>query len=204
MNRSFKVCWYCPTNLDIDKFQESTEILPTWGCLSVVSSLGLVNFAKNFCLNCLFLIIVVRPLFCGQNNLLGGHFWTMGRLHLLGGQINLLGGKCPPNNLLFTSLSLWRDGRPTVDLRISYVPAFGVAIFVTWYSDQWVFIRNDGAPGGGTQLWVGYGCAARSFDHHPTTKPEKTQICNLYLNHLFLEGPFLKPSSTFYYVNWDT
>ena len=32
---------------------------------------------------------------------------------------------------------------------------------------------------GGTQLWVGYGCAARSFDHHPITKPEKTQICNL-------------------------
>ena len=60
------------------------------------------------------------------------------------------------------------------------------------------------APGG-TQLWVGYGCAARSFDdHHPITKPEKTQICNLYLNHLFLEGYFLKPSSTFYHVNWDT
>ena len=32
---------------------------------------------------------------------------------------------------------------------------------------------------GGTQLWVGYGCAARSFNHHPITKPEKTQICNL-------------------------
>ena len=32
---------------------------------------------------------------------------------------------------------------------------------------------------GGTQLWVRYGCAARSFDHHPITKPEKTQICNL-------------------------
>ena len=61
--------------------------------------------------------------------------------------------------------------------------------------------------GRGTQLWVGYGCAARSFDHHPcdpVTKPEKMQICNLCLNHLFLEGPFLKPSSTFYHVNWDT
>ena len=23
------------------------------------------------------------------------------------------------------------------------------------------------SPEGGTQLWVGYGCAARSFDHHP-------------------------------------
>ena len=54
---------------------------------------------------------------------------------------------------------------------------------------------------GGTQLWVGYGCAALSFDHHPVTKPEKTQICNLCLNHLFLEGPFFKPISTFYHVN---
>ena len=34
-------------------------------------------------------------------------------------------------------------------------------------------------PPGGTQLWVGYGCAARSFDYHPITKPEKVQICNL-------------------------
>ena len=49
----------------------------------------------------------------------------------------------------------------------------------------WVETADDvqtyGVPnaGGGTQLWVGYGCAARSFDHHPITKPEKTQICNL-------------------------
>ena len=55
-------------------------------------------------------------------------------------------------------------------------------------------------PGG--YSWVGYGCAARSFDHHPITKPEKTQICYLCLKHLFLEGPFLKPM-TFYNVNWD-
>ena len=58
-------------------------------------------------------------------------------------------------------------------------------------------------PRGGTQLWVGYGCAARSFDHHPITKPEKTQICYLYQNHSFFEGPFLKPISAFYNVNWD-
>ena len=32
---------------------------------------------------------------------------------------------------------------------------------------------------GGTQLWVGYGCATPSFDHHPITKPEKVQIFNL-------------------------
>ena len=61
---------------------------------------------------------------------------------------------------------------------------------------------NTFSPGG-TQRWVGYGCATRSFDHHPITKPEKTQICNLLLNHLLLEGPFLKPISTFYHINWD-
>ena len=55
---------------------------------------------------------------------------------------------------------------------------------------------------GGTQLWVGYGCVARSFNH-PITKPEKMQICNLCLNHLLLEGPFFKPISAFYHVNWD-
>ena len=72
------------------------------------------------------------------------------------------------------------------------------------FSSHHITVIVHHIPGGGTQLWVGYGCAARSFDHHPITKPEKTQICNLYQNHLFLEGPFLKPSSTFYYVNWDT
>ena len=36
----------------------------------------------------------------------------------------------------------------------------------------------------------------------PITKPEKTQICDLCLNHLFREGPFFKPISTFYHVNW--
>ena len=58
-------------------------------------------------------------------------------------------------------------------------------------------------PGGGTQLWVGYGCAARSFDHNPISKPEKAQIRNLCPNHFFLEGPFLKPISSFDHVNWD-
>ena len=32
--------------------------------------------------------------------------------------------------------------------------------------------------------------------HHSISKPEKTQVC-----HLFLERPFLKPISTFYHVN---
>ena len=54
-----------------------------------------------------------------------------------------------------------------------------------------------------TQTWVGYGCVAHSFDHHPITKPEKMQICNLCLNHLFLEGPFFKPTSTYCHVNLD-
>ena len=47
--------------------------------------------------------MIVCPLFCGQENLLGGQFWAMGRLNLLGGQIILLGGHF---NLLFTSLYL--------------------------------------------------------------------------------------------------
>ena len=34
-------------------------------------------------------------LFCGQDNLLGGQIWAMGRLNLLGGQNNLLGGQLP-------------------------------------------------------------------------------------------------------------
>ena len=50
---------------------------------------------------------------------------------------------------------------------------------------------------GGTQLWVGYGCAAQSFDHHPIAKPEKMQICKLCLNHLFCEGPFFKTNQYF-------
>ena len=53
------------------------------------------------------------------------------------------------------------------------------------------FIGENGRHPGGTQLWVGYGCAQRR------------RICYLYLNHSFLEGPFLKPISAFYNVNWD-
>ena len=62
--------------------------------------LRLVNFAKNLCLNFLFLIIVVPNFFCGQNSLLDGQFWAVGRLDLLSGHINLR----PPVSLLFTSL----------------------------------------------------------------------------------------------------
>ena len=58
--------------------------------------------------------------------------------------------------------------------------------------------------GGVTQIWVGYGCPAWSFNHHPITKPEKMKICNLCLNHLFLKGPFFKKNNQyFYHVNWD-
>ena len=32
---------------------------------------------------------------CGQDNLLGGQFWAVGRFNLLGGQNNLLGGQMP-------------------------------------------------------------------------------------------------------------
>ena len=53
------------------------------------------------------------------------------------------------------------------------------------------------------QIWVGYGCPAQSFDNHPIPKPEKMQICNLCLNHLFLQGPFLNQSALFYHVHRD-
>ena len=55
-------------------------------------------------------------------------------------------------------------------------------------------------PGGYSTFELG--CAAQNFDHHPITKPEKTQICDLCLNHLFREGSFFKPISTFNHVNW--
>ena len=94
MNESFKVCWYCPTNLDIDKCQDNTEVLPILGVLKWVFPFGVSQFCKNLSLNSLFLIIVVL-FFCGQDNLLGGQFWAMDRFNLLGGQINLLGGQMP-------------------------------------------------------------------------------------------------------------
>ena len=86
--------------------------------------------------------------------------------------------------------------------RVSHRPLYCVMkLLEILIFPQWCYTCQ--IPGGGTQLWVGYGCAARSFDHHPITKPEKTQICYLYKNHSFLEGPFLKPISAFYNVNWD-
>ena len=60
-------------------------------------------------------------------------------------------------------------------------------------------------PGGGgvysTLTWLRM--SSRKFRPPPITRPEKTQICNLCLNHLFLEGSVLKPITTFYHVNWD-
>ena len=57
---------------------------PTWS--QSCTNLGLI---------CLFVIIIVPIIFCGQDNLLGGQFWAMGRFNLLGGQSNLLGGQMP-------------------------------------------------------------------------------------------------------------
>ena len=53
-----------------------------------------------------------------------------------------------------------------------------------------------------TQPPQGTGPPGDLLDYHPIIKPEKMQICNLNLaNHLFFEGPFLKPISPFYRVN---
>ena len=65
-----------------------------------------------------------------------------------------------------------------------------------YYSIELSFLRFAKPPGG-TQIWMGYGCPARTFDHYPITKPEEMQIYSLYLNQMFLEGPFSKPISTF-------
>ena len=59
MNESFKVCWYCPTNLDIDKFQDNTwgfaysggaqvGFFPFWG-ESILQKLGSKFPVSNDC-----------------------------------------------------------------------------------------------------------------------------------------------------------
>ena len=54
------------------------------------------------------------------------------------------------------------------------------------------------------ETWEFEKLKAWNFNHHPITKPEKMQNCSLYLNHLFFQGPFFKPISTFYQMNWDS
>ena len=49
-------------NLDIDLFQDSTEVLPILWMFKCGSQLGVRQVCANFCLNCLFLIIMV-PIF---------------------------------------------------------------------------------------------------------------------------------------------
>ena len=56
--------------------------------------LGISQFCTNLGLNCLFVIIIGAFCFVfspvdktgGQDNLLGGQFWAMGRFNILGGQ----------------------------------------------------------------------------------------------------------------------
>ena len=53
MNRSFKVCWYYPTNLDIDKYSDSshsTEVLTILGVLKWGFPFGVSQFCKNLIL----------------------------------------------------------------------------------------------------------------------------------------------------------
>ena len=49
-------------NVNIDKFQDSTEVLPILGVLEWGFSFGVSQFCKKIGLICLFLIIVV-PIF---------------------------------------------------------------------------------------------------------------------------------------------
>ena len=74
---------------------DSTEVLPILRVLGWGFQLGVRQFYTNFGLNCLFVIIFNAYYFSGQDNLLGGQFWAMGRLNVLGGQNNLPGGQMP-------------------------------------------------------------------------------------------------------------
>ena len=59
-------------------------------------------------------------------------------------------------------------------------------------------------PGGGysTLSWVQM-CGPK-FRPPPYNKTrEDANLLPIYLNHSFLEGPFIKPISAFYNVNWD-
>ena len=49
--------------------------------------LGVSQLCTNLSLKFLFVIIIVPVFFCGQDNLLGGQFWAVGRFNLLGGQM---------------------------------------------------------------------------------------------------------------------
>ena len=62
MNIDFQVCCKCPTNWDINKFQESTQVLPIFGALRG-PPLQLANFEKKKkSINDQFSMIVV-PIF---------------------------------------------------------------------------------------------------------------------------------------------
>ena len=72
-------------NLDNTYFKGAGELIPLWvGQFWQKFTSDLFSFDKLGC-----------PFSCGQENLLGGQFWAMGRLNLLGGQSNLLGGQMP-------------------------------------------------------------------------------------------------------------
>ena len=77
------------------------------GFSSGVFLLRLVNFAKNKSKSPIFKKSDAH-FFCGQDNLLGGQFWAMGRFNLLGGQSNLLGGQMPTQ--LTCYLPPWLEG----------------------------------------------------------------------------------------------
>ena len=95
MNKSLKLCL---TLKILTNFWTALRYCLFCGCSSGVSNLGFIHqFYTNLALSCLLVIILVPIFFCGQDNLLGGQFWAMGRFKL-GGQNNLLGGQiCPPS-----------------------------------------------------------------------------------------------------------
>ena len=62
--------------------------------------------------------------FCGHDNSLGGQFWTIGSLNLLGGQNNLLGGQLPTQVTFYLPPWLhWVTCRPRQKLRVHFLAA---------------------------------------------------------------------------------
>ena len=75
--------------LNIYRFLESTEVLPV---LRMLEWDELVGFARSKLPICNNYSVFFFFFHCGQDNLLGGRVWAMGRFM---GQSNLLGGQMP-------------------------------------------------------------------------------------------------------------
>ena len=126
MNVSFKVCWYCPTNLDIDQFQDSTEVLLILeGVRVFFSPLGRPK-------SILQKLMSKFPIFnnCGAHFSVGKIINWVGNFGQWAGWIYWL-GTCPPQLICYLphwlQLQVWvaaryAEGRPIALLLIKQGP----------------------------------------------------------------------------------